>query len=126
LFFGTLNTPVGRRARVARDFGRVPFLNGGLFARTTLERRRRDITFPDEALGTVFDDLLVPYRFSAREESNEWSQAAIDPEMLGLAFESLMHEGARRASGAFYTPHALVARVTRSALVDALSSSDAP
>ena len=126
LFFGTLNTPVGRRARVARDFGRVPFLNGGLFARTTLERRRRDITFPDEALGTVFDDLLVPYRFNAREESNEWSQAAIDPEMLGLAFESLMHEGTRRASGAFYTPHALVARVTRSALVDALASSDAP
>ncbi len=126
LFFGTLNTPLDRRSRVARDFGRVPFLNGGLFARTPLERRRYDVIFPDEALGTVFDELLVPYRFSAAEESSEWSQAAIDPEMLGLAFESLMREGERRASGAFYTPHALVARVTRSALVDALQGGGVP
>jgi hypothetical protein len=113
LFFGTLNTPVHRRSRAARDVGRVPFLNGGLFARTPLERRRAELSFPDEAIGVVFDELLTPYRFSAREESSEWNQAAIDPEMLGLAFESLMHEGERRASGAFYTPHALVARITR-------------
>ena len=121
LFFGTLNTPVHRRSRTARGFGRVPFLNGGLFARTPLERKRAELHFPDEALGVVFDELLIPYRFTAREESSEWNQAAIDPEMLGLAFESLMHQGERRASGAFYTPHALVARVTRSALIDALS-----
>jgi hypothetical protein len=121
LFFGTLNTPIHRRSRTARAFGRVPFLNGGLFARTPLERRRPELIFPDDALGTVFDELLTPYRFSAREESVEWSQAAIDPEMLGLAFESLMREGERRSSGAFYTPHALVARVTRSALVNALA-----
>jgi methylase of polypeptide subunit release factors len=121
LFFGTLNTPVRRRSRAAREFGRVPFLNGGLFARTPLERRKTDLRFPDEALGVLFDELLTPYRFTAREESSEWSQAAIDPEMLGLAFESLMQGTERRASGAFYTPHALVARVTRSALVDALS-----
>ena len=39
LFFGTLNTPAGRRAPAARALGRIPFLNGGLFARTPLERR---------------------------------------------------------------------------------------
>jgi methylase of polypeptide subunit release factors len=126
LFFGTLNTPIHRRSRAARDFGRVPFLNGGLFARTPLERKKAELYFPDDALGVVFDELLTPYRFTAREESSEWSQAAIDPEMLGLAFESLMHEGERRASGAFYTPHALVARVARSALVDALSGGAVP
>jgi hypothetical protein len=121
LFFGTLNTPIHKRSRAARALGRVPFLNGGLFARTPLERRRAELLFPDDALGAVFDELLIPYRFTAREESSEWSQAAVDPEMLGLAFESLMHEGERRASGAFYTPHALVARVTGSALVNSLS-----
>ena len=41
LFFGTLNTSVSRRAPVARAFGRVPFLNGGLFARAPVERRAR-------------------------------------------------------------------------------------
>jgi hypothetical protein len=126
LFFGTLNTPVHRRSRAARDVGRVPFLNGGLFARTPLERRRAELSFPDEAIGVVFDELLTPYRFSAREESSEWNQAAIDPEMLGLAFESLMHEGERRASGAFYTPHARVARITRTALADALAGGPVP
>ena len=43
LFFGTLNTLLRMRASAARAFGRVPFLNGGLFARTPLERRLREL-----------------------------------------------------------------------------------
>ena len=121
LFFGTLNTPPHRRAAVAQGFGTIPFLNGGLFARTPLERRHRGIHFPDAALGRVFDDLLSRYRFTAREDDVQWSDAAVDPEMLGKAFESLMASQARRESGAYYTPHALVARVTRAALLEALA-----
>ena len=120
LFFGTLNTPRRHRARAARAFGRVPFLNGGLFAPTARERRWRDLRFRDETLGLVFGELLGRYRFTAREESTSWSEAAIDPEMLGKAFESLMASRERRASGAFYTPQILVASVTRAALMDAL------
>ncbi|HKG92382.1 MAG TPA: N-6 DNA methylase [Gemmatimonadaceae bacterium] len=121
LFFGTLNTPVARRAAAARAFGRVPFLNGGLFGRSPLERRARGLIFPDEALGRVFGDLLGRYRFTAREDSAAWSEAAVDPEMLGKAFESLMAARERRASGAFYTPQPLVERVTTAALTRALA-----
>ncbi|HEU4565530.1 MAG TPA: DNA methyltransferase, partial [Gemmatimonadaceae bacterium] len=121
LFFGTLNTPVSRRAAAARAMGRIPFLNGGLFARTALERRRAGVHFTDETLGLLFSELLSRYRFTAREEGARWSEAAIDPEMLGRAFESLMDARARRASGAFFTPQALVARVTRAALASALA-----
>ena len=121
LFFGTLNTPLPRRAATARALGRIPFLNGGLFARSALERRHADLHFPDEALGRVFDDLLTRYRFTAREDQGAWSEAAVDPEMLGKAFESLMASRARRESGAYYTPHAIVARVTRAALAEALA-----
>ncbi len=120
LFFGTLNTPPEVRAPAARAFGRIPFLNGGLFAPTPLERRRREVRFPDEALGLIFGELLTRYRFTAREESAGWSEAAIDPEMLGKAFESLMASRARRSSGAFYTPHALVAAITHTALMEVL------
>ena len=120
LFFGTLNTPVPRRAATARALGTIPFLNGGLFARSPIERRHRELHFPDHALGRVFDDLLTRYRFTAREDDATWSEAAVDPEMLGKAFESLMASRARRDSGAYYTPHALVSRVTRAALVEAL------
>jgi hypothetical protein len=123
LFFGTLNTPVSRRAPAARALGAIPFLNGGLFARSAVERRHRGLHFPDEALARVFDDLLTRFRFTSREDDGAWSEAAVDPEMLGKAFESLMASRDRRSSGAYYTPHALVTRVTRAALVQALSSS---
>ena len=122
LFFGTLNTPPARRAAAARAFGRVPFLNGGLFTPTALERRAADALLPDDALSLAFDRLLLRYRFTAREDQVTWSEAAVDPEMLGRAFESLMHGGTRRASGAYYTPQALVAHLTRLSLARALAA----
>src|SRR5207249_860630 len=39
LCFGALNRPPGERSRHARALGRLPFLNGGLFEPTALERR---------------------------------------------------------------------------------------
>ncbi len=125
LFFGTLNTPPNRRARAARALGRVPFLNGGLFAPTPLERRYRGFRFSDEHLGVLVGDLLARYRFTAREDRATWSEAAIDPEMLGKAFESLMQPAERRASGAYYTPQPLVEQVTHETLAHALATPDA-
>jgi hypothetical protein len=121
LFFGTLNTPIRKRAPAARRFGAVPFLNGGLFARTAAERRHARHHFSDDALGALFGDLLGAYRFTAREDQAEWSEVAVDPEMLGRAFESLMASRERRVSGAYYTPQQLVAHVADEALVVALS-----
>jgi hypothetical protein len=126
LFHGTLNTRWSRRAAAARAFGRIPFLNGGLFARTPVERRGASLHFRDDDWGALFAELLSRYRFTAREERTDWSEAAVDPEMLGRAFESLMAEGHRRASGSFYTPHALVERVTGHALRAGLESALAP
>jgi Eco57I restriction-modification methylase len=120
LFFGTLNTPFARRARVARAFGRVPFLNGGLFAKTRVERALRGLSFSDDAYGALIFDVFGQYRFTAREETSTWTEAAVDPEMLGRAFESLMAPGERRRTGAFFTPFSLVERVSTSALASAL------
>ena len=126
LFFGTLNTPVSQRASAARALGRIPFLNGGLFARTPLEKRYRGLRFPDDAIGTMIGGLLARYRVTAREDSTSWSEAAVDPEMLGRAFESLMASDERRSSGAFYTPTAIIARVAGEGLEHALSARGAP
>ena len=121
LFFGTLNTAVAQRARAARAFGAVPFLNGGLFARTAPERRLRAFRFSDEVLGGLLGDVFARFRFVAREDSATWSEASVDPEMLGRAFESLMATTERRTSGAYYTPHELVARVGGRAIETALT-----
>jgi hypothetical protein len=120
LFFGTLNTPIGKRAAAARRFGSIPFLNGGLFSKTAVEQRHTAARFSDEALGELFAQLLGAYRFTAREDQESWSEVAIDPEMLGRAFESLMAVRTRRVSGAFYTPHSLVTHVADNALLVAL------
>jgi hypothetical protein len=120
LFFGTLNSPLRSRAPLARALGRIPFLNGGLFARSSVERAHARLEFRDEELGRFLSELLGRYRFTAREETTDWSEAAVDPEMLGRAFESLMAGHERRETGAFFTPHELVARVTDEALTHAL------
>ncbi len=122
LFFGTLNTHPRKRAPRARGFGRIPFLNGGLFSRSPLEAKLAKSFFSDESLGDLFGDLLSRYRFTAREDTSSFSQAAVDPEMLGKAFEGLMSASDRKTSGAFYTPQSLVAEVSSKALGYGLSS----
>lgn len=124
LFFGTLNTRAANRARRASGFGRVPFLNGGLFSRSAHERLYSNRVFSDEALGDVFGQLLTKYRFTACEDSSVWSEAAVDPEMLGKAFESLMAAPDRKATGAFYTPQGLVEQLTTSGLVHGLCAAE--
>jgi len=134
LFFGTLNTPIAQRARAARALGVLPFLNGGLFSPTPLEQRRRHVRFHDDALAALLIDLLDRYRFTAHEDSTRWSEAAIDPEMLGRAFESLMAADERHRSGTYYTPPTLVETVVHDALhaaipglpSDALSATTEP
>jgi hypothetical protein len=126
LWFGTLNTPPRARAATARSFGRIPFLNGGLFTRTPLERRWRALTLHDDAIGEIIGGLLARYRLTARESREAWSDSAVDPEMLGRAFESLMHAGTRRAQGAFYTPPPLVSQLTRDGIAAALAPHRVP
>ena len=112
LFFGTLNTPPRHRSVTARAFGRIPFLNGGLFTRAAVERRIGRYEVPDERFVALFDELFLRFRFVAREDSATWSEASIDPEMLGRAFESLMAADDRKSGGVYYTPHELVERLT--------------
>jgi hypothetical protein len=111
LFFGTLNTPSAARGRRARGFGRVPFLNGGLFEPHPLERRHR-VTLPDAAWRDAFDTLFEHFHFTAASEP----AGAIAPEMLGRVFEGVMEPGARKSTGTYYTPPALVRSLVDAAL----------
>ncbi|MBC7841048.1 MAG: N-6 DNA methylase [Gemmatimonadaceae bacterium] len=120
LTFGTLNTPARNRAPAARAFGTVPFLNGGLFAASPLERRARHPHIRDELLAPLLLDTLSRFRFTAREDTRTWSEAAIDPDLLGRTFEALMDTAQRRGSGTFYTPASIVASLVDDALTFAI------
>ncbi len=106
LFFGTLNRPMAERTG-ARAFGRVPFLNGGLFEPHPLERRFR-ADCPNAPWQAAFDELFERFVFTVREGAEAGS---IAPDMLGRVFEGVMAPADRRSSGTYYTPPALVGQL---------------
>jgi hypothetical protein len=103
LFFGTLNRPPADRTRATLMFGRIPFLNGGLFEPHPIEKRRHH-SVSNEVWRDVFDNLFERFQFTAAEGAT----TAIAPDMLGRVFEGVMQPRERRATGTFYTPPALV------------------
>lgn len=111
LFFGTLNRPLEVRRATARMFGRVPFLNGGLFEPHPLERAHR-APIPNGAWRDAFDTLFERFHFTA----GEGDAGAVAPDMLGRVFEGVMEAGVRRASGTFYTPRPIVRDLVDAAL----------
>jgi hypothetical protein len=122
LFFGTLNRPAAARTHGDR-FGRIPYLNGGLFEPHPLERAAGPVILPNAFWREAFDDVFERFRFCLREGDEV---GAIAPDMLGRVFEGVMDAGERRASGTFYTPAALVRDVVTATLATALADAHLP
>jgi len=122
LFFGCLNTPTHERDAIARQLGKIPYLNGGLFEPSPFEERNPDLELPDELLQRVIEDVFERFAFSIDE--SDAAGAHIDPEMLGKVFESLMNTDERLSTGSFYTPRAIVDVLAARAIVAWLSDGD--
>ncbi len=118
LFFGTLNQPLSTRSRRAQAFGRIPFLNGGLFEPHPLEKRHQSDA-PNELWRDAFDGLFERFHFTVSEQRDHWR---IAPDMLGRVFEGVMDPEDRHTSGTFYTPAALVEQVLDAGLAALLST----
>ena len=93
--------------------GDVPFLNGGLFEETVLDRQV-GIAVPDEAIRQVLTGLFDRFNFTVMESTPFDIEVAVDPEMLGKVFEELVT--GRHDSGAYYTPRPVVSFMCREAL----------
>jgi hypothetical protein len=117
LCFGALNRSAERRSQAARTLGTIPFLNGGLFETTWLERQHGPAEWTNADLRRAFDDLFERFHFSVREHDAGDFAA---PDMLGRVFEGAMDAGERRASGSYYTPASLVREIVRAGLEAAL------
>lgn len=110
----------------------LPFLNGGLFAdeygaehRDHYVRRHHDLKVGNDTFQHVFADLLQAYNFTVREDTPLDLDVAIDPEMLGKIFESLVLQlensdtggkSSRHNTGSYYTPRPIVHYLCRNAL----------
>ncbi|MDR0910204.1 MAG: Eco57I restriction-modification methylase domain-containing protein [Spirochaetaceae bacterium] len=83
------------------EFGRVPYLNGGLFDTHELETKYTDIDIPDSAFEKIFKffdeyNWTLDTRETANQETNE-----INPDVIGYIFEKYIND--RAAMGAYYT-----------------------
>ncbi|MBN2825483.1 MAG: hypothetical protein JXQ76_09180, partial [Campylobacterales bacterium] len=90
---------------------RVPFLNGGLFSKDGFDRL--PIILDNEAFGEIFA-TFDRFNFTIIEDNPNESEIAIDPEMLGKVFESLLED--RKEKGAFYTPREIVHYMSRKSI----------
>ncbi len=120
LFFETLNRS---RPDTFSRFGRVPYLNGGLFASD-----EDDHVGIVEITNNLFDTrhtegllyFLENHNFTIEEDTPLEMEVALDPEMLGKVFENLLEESERGQSGTFYTPRPVVSFMCREALASYL------
>jgi hypothetical protein len=122
LFFVALNSEpavrrTGMQAQVIEALlGDVPFLDGGLFEQSELDRRE-GVTVPDEAIRLILDGragLFNRYNFTITESTPYDVEVAVDPEMLGKVFEELVT--GRHETGSYYTPRPIVTFMCREAL----------
>lgn len=126
LFFQVLSTPIeNRKSGVELD---TPYLNGGLFEVHSNDWTEEKIQFPSKYFDRVFRHF-ENFNFTTDESSPDYEQIAIDPEMLGRVFESLLAtqltesgDSARKAKGAFYTPREVVTFMCKETLRNYLYS----
>lgn len=127
LFFEVLNREVLERSNGDTI---TPYLNGGLFDTSSTDfYKDSKLTFPDGYFTQLFE-TLNKYNFTVDESSPEFQQVAIDPEMLGQIFESLLAEqideitgkSEKKAKGTFYTPREIVAYMCEESLIQYLKT----
>ena len=98
LFHGGLNAPKHSHEFEGR-FGRIPYLNGGMFDEHTLEQQYSDIDIEDEAFENLFAFFdLWHWHLDDRHTA---SGKDINPDVLGYIFEQYIND--RAAMGAYYT-----------------------
>jgi adenine-specific DNA-methyltransferase len=124
LFFEILNKPQSDRAQSYKKgfYGEVPYLNGGLFHPGqgpagdfyVIQSQTSEVQIPNRWFEELFDTLNT-YNFTIDENLENDIDLSIDPEMLGRVFENLLAEinpetgqVARKSTGSYYTPRAIV------------------
>lgn len=114
----------------------APYLNGGLFTPNELDEAH-DPKLPDDFFVTLFDcfngsdpGFLERYNFTIAESTPLDVEVAVDPEMIGKVYESLVNitfeglteEDLRGSAGIFYTPRVEIDLMCRLSLVDTLAN----
>ncbi len=144
LFFEAFNERYQNRAEyqnrfpdtIRSAFASAPFLNGGLFAENALDSAY-SVAIPDSFFRELFDTFegnspgfFERYNFTISEDTPLDQEVAVDPEMIGKVYESLVNitfegiteEDLRGKAGIFYTPRIEIDLMCRLSLTDWLTN----
>lgn len=129
MFFEAFNgRPIGAHRhfpdRIKTILSLAPYLNGGLFTENELDRKY-SFLITDNRFEQIFK-FLERYNFTITEDSPLDQEVAVDPEMIGKVYESLVNvseeTSERGDAGIFYTPRIEITLMCRLALVDYLTN----
>ena len=109
---------------IRRALASAPFLNGGLFTENDLDNQH-NFQISDARFKSIFN-FLEGYNFTIAEDSPLDQEVAVDPEMIGKVYESLVNVSEetdeRGDAGIFYTPRTEIDLMCRLSLVDNLTN----
>lgn len=94
-------------------YGRIPYLNGGMFDQHQLERDYQDIDIADEAFERLFD-FFDKWRWHL-DTRIEATGKDINPDVLGYIFEQYIND--RAQMGAYYTKEDITEYIGRNCIL---------
>ena len=101
-----------RSEELDKLLGRIPYLNGGLFERHSIEERFPNIQIPDEAFKRIFS-YFDRYQWHLDErplrDDNE-----INPDVLGYIFEKYINQ---KQMGAYYTKEDITEYISKNSII---------
>jgi len=98
LFFDILNTPLSKRKKRVLKYSNIPFLNGGLFKKHSIEHKYK-ISISNNILHKL---LVFLKQYTWYVDETDVSNDGINPEILGHIFEQTIDN--QKEQGAYYTP----------------------
>ena len=112
LFHDGLNAPL-HDAEFERKYGRIPYLNGGMFDEHQLERDYANIDISDEAFIRLFG-FFDTWRWHLDTRITA-SGKDINPDVLGYIFEQYIND--RAQMGAYYTKEDITEYIGKNCII---------
>ena len=120
LFHDGLNAPQ-HNTEFERKYGRIPYLNGGMFDEHQLERDYADIDIKDEAFIRLFN-FFDTWRWHLDTRITA-SGKDINPDVLGYIFEQYIND--RAQMGAYYTKEDITEYIGKNCILPFLTDKTA-
>ncbi len=112
LFHKGLGSP-DRSPELIAEFGRIPYLNGGLFDVHQLEKDFPDIQIEDRAFERIFD-FFDQYEWHLDTRPSA-SGREVNPDVIGYIFEKYIND--RAQMGAYYTKEDITGYISKNCII---------